>query len=155
MQVIERLATATTSISADELGGRVALWRDAYAVFLSHPILGSGGGTLPTLLSSAAHETFLSILAETGLIGFTLFAGILVVVLNQAARLLKGFSGLWFSVFFIWLIGVQSLSWEFKKVTWLILIFVIIEGVATQEQYRSEILKSTVSETEKGQLSSA
>ncbi len=149
--IIERLATASSSIATADIGGRVKIWSDALSVFLGHPFIGSGGGTLYTVIGSAAHETFLSILAETGLIGFLLFACILAIVLNQAARLLKGYSGLWFSVFFIWAIGVLSLSWEVKKVTWLIFIFMIIEGVAMQEQYRSEILKSTVSETEKGQ----
>ncbi len=149
--IIERLATASSSIATADIGGRVKIWSDALSVFLGHPFLGSGGGTLYTVIGSAAHETFLSILAETGLIGFLLFICILAIVLNQAARLLKGYSGLWFSVFFIWAIGVLSLSWEVKKVTWLIFIFMIIEGVAMQEQYRSEILKSTVSETEKGQ----
>lgn len=149
--VIQRLATASSSISSADIGGRVSLWNDTTALFISHPLLGVGGGALDAVIHSAAHETFLSILGETGLIGIALFASILALVLNQAARLLKGYSGLWFSVFFIWAIGVLSLSWESKKVTWLILIFVIIEGVAMQEQYRSEILKSTVSETEKGQ----
>jgi O-antigen ligase len=149
--IIERLSTASSSIASADIGGRVKIWGDALAIFLGHPLIGSGGGTLYTVIGSAAHETFLSILAETGLIGLLLFICILAIVLNQAARLLKGYSGLWFSVFFIWAIGVLSLSWEVKKVTWLILIFVIIEGVAMQEQYRSEILKSTVSETEKGQ----
>jgi O-antigen ligase len=103
------------------------------------------------IIGSEAHQTFLSILAETGLIGFSLFICTLAIVLNQAARLLKGYSGLWFSVFFIWAIGVLSLSWEMKKITWLFLSFVIIEGAALREQYHSEKLKSTVSETEKGQ----
>jgi O-antigen ligase len=98
-----------------------------------------------------AHQTFLSILAETGLIGFSLFACILAIVVKQAAGLLQKYSGLWFSVFYTWIIGILSLSWETKKVTWIFLSFVIIEGAALQEHYRSEKLKSTTSETERGQ----
>ena len=149
--VIERLSTAFTSITSEDIGGRVRLWREAAKVFLEHPLLGSGAGTMGTAIGAWAHQTFLSILAETGLIGFVLFACILAIVVNQAARLLKKYSGLWFSIFYTWVIGVLSLSWETKKVTWLLLGFVIIEGAALQEYYRSEKLKSTTSETEKGQ----
>jgi O-antigen ligase len=148
---IERLASLSTSISSADIGGRVVLWKGAIAVFQAHPLLGSGGGTIETSIGAIAHETYLSILSETGLVGALLFACILTIVLNQAARLLKGYSDLWFSVFFVWAIGVLSLSWEFRKATWIIFSFIIIEGVAIQEQYRAEILNSTVSETEKGQ----
>jgi O-antigen ligase len=149
--IIERLATVSTSISTADFGGRVNLWMAAITVFLGHPLFGSGGGTLYTTIGSAAHQTFLSVLAETGLIGFLIFTCILAIVVNQAARLPKGYSGFWFSVFFVWVIGVLSLSWETTKSTWIFFSFVIIEGAALQEQYRSETLKSTASETEKGQ----
>jgi O-antigen ligase len=149
---IERLASFSVSISSEDIGGRFTLWEQALAVFQAHPLLGSGSGTLNTLIGALAHQTYLSILAETGLIGASIFICILATVLNQAARLLKGYSDLWFSVFFVWAIGVLSLSWEFTKATWIIFSFIIIEGVAIQEQYRAEMMKSTVSETEKGQM---
>jgi O-antigen ligase len=150
--IIERLASASSSISSADLGGRFVLWEGAIDVFKAHPLLGSGSGTLTTLIGALAHQTYLSILAETGLVGASIFVCILAIVLNQAARLLKGTSDLWFSVFFVWAIGVLSLSWESTKATWLIFSFIIIEGVAIQEQYRAEMTKSTVSETEKGQM---
>ena len=95
-------------------------------------------GTLFTTIGSESHQTFLSILAETGLIGFLLFACILAIVVNQAVRLPKGYSGLWLAVFFVWAIGVLSLSFEFRKATWLFLSFVIIEGAALKPQLRPQ-----------------
>ena len=148
--VIDRLATTAASIGSEDIGGRVDLWREALSVFLQNPIIGTGAGAIGASIGSWAHQTFLSILAETGLVGFMLFILILAVVLNQTARLFKEYSGLWFSIFFIWAIGVLSLSWEMKKVTWLFLNFVIIEGVSLAEQYRAERLKSMVPELEKG-----
>jgi O-antigen ligase len=148
---IERLATVFSSIGAADIGGRVNLWKEAITVFLDHPLLGSGSGTLSTVIGALSHQTYLSVLAETGLVGFLLFFCILAVVLNQASRLPKEYSGLWFSVFFIWAIGVLSLSWEFTKATWLIFSFVIIEGAALQQAYRSEKLRLPASETERVQ----
>jgi O-antigen ligase len=149
--IINRLATVFSSIGSEDIGGRMNLWRGAILTFLEHPIIGSGAGALKSLIGTLAHQTFLSILAETGLIGFLLFCSILGIVINQAARLLEKYSGLWFSVFYTWVIGLFSLSWETKKVTWLFLSFIIIEAIALQEHYRAEKLKSVTSETEKGQ----
>ncbi len=139
--VIARLATASTSISTADFGGRVNLWKAALTVFENHPVLGIGGGTIYTTIGSAAHQTFLSVLAETGIIGFLLFTCILAIVGNQAARLPKGYSGFWFTVIFVWVVGVLSLSWEATKATWVFFSLVIIEGAAIRDQYRTEILK--------------
>ena len=153
--IIDRLATTAASIGSEDIGGRVELWREALSVFLLNPIIGTGSGAISASIGSWAHQTFLSILAETGLVGFLLFISILVVVLNQTARLFREYSGLWFSVFFVWAIGVLSLSWETRKVTWLFLSFVIIEGVSLAEQYRAERLKSLAPESEARSLATA
>jgi O-antigen ligase len=149
--VIDRLATTASSISSEDIGGRVNIWKGALSVFMQHPFIGAGAGTNNYLLGGSAHNTYLSILAETGIIGLLFFFCILAVVLNQTARLFKEYAGLWFSVFAVWAIGVLSLGWEVKKVTWLILSLIIVEGAALQEYYLAEKLKSKVSETEKSQ----
>lgn len=136
--VIERFASTSTSISSANFGGRINLWRETIVLFLRHPLIGNGSGTLFTIIGSESHQTFLSILAETGLIGFLLFACILGIVVNQAVRLPKGYSGLWLAIIFVWAIGVLSLSFEFRKATWLFLSFVIIEGAALNEQLRPQ-----------------
>jgi O-antigen ligase len=132
-EIVERLASTSSSISSSDIGGRVSLWKAAISIFLDHFFLGIGSGTSPIIIGSVAHQIFLSILAETGIIGFILFMSILGIVINQAIKLPKGYSGLWLSVVFVWLIGVLSLSWEVAKATWLFLSFVIIEGAALVE----------------------
>ena len=125
---IDRLATAGNSITAGDLGGRVMLWNASLSIFEEHPLLGIGAGNLhsPVWLGALAHNTFLSVLAELGLIGFTLFAAILAVVTYHAFRQPKAYSVLWLTVLAIWMIGVFTLSWEFRKPTWLFLSLVII-----------------------------
>jgi len=145
--VIERLASASISISSGDIGGRVVLWRETIASFIQLPIFGSGSGTLNTIIGGLSHQTFLSILAETGLIGFVLFLCILAIVINQAIRLPKGYSGLWLSSFFVWFVAVLSLSFEFRKVTWILFSFVIIEGEAVHKKYRSKKSKSKAKKT--------
>jgi len=79
-------------------------------------------------IGSAVHNTLLSIAADTGIIGLILFLLILGTVVHQAVSLPKGTAGLWLAIFLTWLIGVLSLSWDVKKLTWIILSLVIIES---------------------------
>jgi O-antigen ligase len=124
---IDRLATTGTELSTGDLGGRGILWRRSLAVFSQNPVLGAGSGALNTnaLLGGAAHNTFLSVLAELGLIGFILFVFILAIVGLQAANQPKFLSRLWISVLAVWTIGVFSLTWECRKTTWLFFSLVV------------------------------
>jgi len=132
--VTVRLGTLGASIETGDLGGRVDLWLQALQVFSKHPISGLGSGTLDSAIGSAAHNTFVSVTAETGFIGAALFLTILALVFFLAWNIPNGNSGLWVAIFFTWVIGVSSLSWEFRKLTWLFLNFIVIEGSFTYEQ---------------------
>lgn len=126
--VIVRLSTIGASIEGMDLGGRVTLWREGIAALARHPLLGVGGGAIDFTIGSAVHNTFISVAAETGSIGFALFLFILGLAVFETTRLLRGNSGLWLVIFITWAIGVLSLSWEFRKITWIVLSFMIIQG---------------------------
>ena len=147
--VTTRLATVTASVSTADIGGRVNLWMEAISLFIRHPVVGIGSGTLYATIGTFAHQTLLSVLAETGLVGFLLLACILTIVVNQAVMLPKGYSGLWLAVFFIWFIGILSLSWESTKSTWIFFSFVIIEGAALQDNINLKGLKRDLHELRK------
>jgi O-antigen ligase len=143
--IATRLGTLGSSIEAGDLGGRVELWLQAIQVFAQHPILGLGSGTLDSAIGSAAHNTFISVTAETGFVGFTLFFALLTIVFFQAINIPNGNSGLWVTILLIWVIGVNSLSWEHRKLTWLLLNFIVIEGSFTYEQLHIGQVKVKVS----------
>lgn len=145
--IITRLGTLGASIEAADLGGRVELWRQAIVIFSKHPLTGLGGGTLDVAIGSAAHNTFVSVAAETGFIGLALFFAILVLVLFQAMNIPNENSGLWVAIFLTWVIGVSSLSWEFRKLTWLFLNFIVIEGSFTYEQFHIRQTKVGISKS--------
>ena len=134
--VITRLSTLGVSLETGELSGRVEYWKQAILIFSKHPLIGIGSGTMGSAIGQAVHNTFISVAAETGFIGFVLFFTILAITLFQAINISNGNSGLWVAIFLSWVIGVCSLSWEFRKLTWLFLDFIIIEGSFTYEQLR-------------------
>jgi len=132
--ILSRLGTLGSSIEAGDLGGRVHLWERAISEFSKHPFTGIGSGVLDSAIGSAAHNTFVSVLAETGIVGFIIFLLMLIIVFFQAANIPNGNAGLWVTILLTWVIGVLSLSWEFRKLTWLFLNFIVIEGSFTAEQ---------------------
>ena len=61
---------------------RLDAWRQGWETFRAHPVLGVGPGALPLAVKNQApeegplnhaHQTFIHILAETGLMGFSVF----------------------------------------------------------------------------------
>jgi O-antigen ligase len=124
---LDRLGTAFSSITAGDLGGRVEIWRQSLAYWFEHPIIGIGSGALdsPLVINTVAHNTFLSVLTEVGMIGLLIFISILLVVVNRAFRQKKELATLWITVLSVWAIGVFTLTWEYKKATWLLLTLII------------------------------
>jgi O-antigen ligase len=137
----ERLATIGDSIAGNDLGGRVRLWAGSFAIFIDHPFLGIGSNALsaPGQLGSFAHNTFLSIMAELGLVGLLLFSGILFIVVYEAIKQPRQYSILWITVIITWIIGVFTLTWEYTKATWFFLSLVIISaGIYNQPDKHTE-----------------
>ncbi|MBZ5493468.1 MAG: O-antigen ligase family protein [Acidobacteriia bacterium] len=78
---------------------RLAIWGGAFTVFARSPLLGTGFGNLRGLMGGLlslpdgwtgdAHNLYLELLAETGLIGFLVFGVVIVLALRNAVKLLR------------------------------------------------------------------
>jgi len=76
---------------------RLAIWAGAFSVFAGSPVMGIGYGNLRQQLGGVvggpdgwmpdAHNLYLQLLAETGIIGLMAFAAVVVVALAIALRL--------------------------------------------------------------------
>lgn len=56
--------------------GRVDAWYEGIQMFLANPLFGIGAGGYSDLHEITAHNSFVLVLAETGIIGFTIFIAI-------------------------------------------------------------------------------
>jgi O-antigen ligase len=100
-----------TALSAGGGTGRSDLWAVALDVTRAHPLLGIGAGNFPIVEPSYAfrnrnlprfdlivdtpkvvHNTYLNVLVELGLVGFILFALVILVAFAAAFRALRGFA---------------------------------------------------------------
>jgi O-antigen ligase len=129
----ERLATVPTEFEQGTFTGRTIIWKAGWEIFRAHPFVGIGANAFRILVSRElgepirmgeadpappAHNTFLSVLVEQGVLGFTVFCGMLCAL----ALSLKGMppfpQRLWIVSLAVWVVGVSSLTWEMRKPTW-------------------------------------
>ncbi len=129
---IERLGTIGEEVAQGDLNGRLNLWREGFSVFLERPFLGTGAYAYRTAIESgkAAHNSLLSVLVETGLVGLALFVTCLALAFRSALKLPRWEAAFCITLLSVWLLGVSTLTWEHRKPTWLVLAFVTAIGAA-------------------------
>ncbi len=127
----QRLGSTGTEITEGDLNGRTGQWEQGLRAFMEHPVLGVGTDMYRTVntLNKVAHNSYLSVLVEEGLIGFTIFLAILGIVALQVLRLPKWDRNFWLTSLLVWAIGASTLTWEHRKTTWLFLTFAVVAAV--------------------------
>ena len=107
-------------------GARRIIWSAGLELFHTSPIVGIGAGAFAAgterILGQGevAHNTFLSVLVEEGVIGLALLVAVLLSLVLPALRLPRLERDLWLVVMATWAVGVSSLTWENRKPTWLL-----------------------------------
>jgi O-antigen ligase len=108
-------------------GDRKLIWTAGWDLFERRPVRGVGAGAFGAEIQRVwpgppsplvAHNTFLSILIEEGLIGFGLFFALLVNLVVLALELPSLEAKLWLVMLITWATGVFSLTWEGRKPSW-------------------------------------
>jgi len=134
-----RLSTIPTEITEGTLSSRVDIWEAGWTVFLSHPLQGVGSGAFSEAITpvygapKVAHNVFLSILTENGIIGFSLFMFISIICLHLIFKL-KGLERkLWAILIMTWIVGALFLSWEYRHPSWLLLALLVTQAYATRD----------------------
>jgi len=119
-----RLLNTGKEISQGTLTHRTVLWDAGFDVLRSHPWGGVGAGAYATATyketgrALVAHNTFISVLVETGIPGFLLFLALLGSLCYAAWRFDYLNRCFWAILLATWAIGVSALTWEYRKPTW-------------------------------------
>lgn len=126
--LMQRLATTGTEVQEGRLGGRFKLWKAGVQAFAQRPLTGYGVGGFqravqPALGSATqvAHNSYLSVLVEEGLVGFLLYSTMFVSVflaLLQLPFLERRFALVLFATLAA---AMLPLTWEDSKPVWFIL----------------------------------
>jgi O-antigen ligase len=121
-----RLSTTGSELSSGNLNHRSTIWLMGLYAFAESPIIGVGAGgfraaVVPFIgMEYAPHNLFIDVLVTMGLIGFCIFACILLYLFRSILLLPYAEKKMWISVFLIWGIGVMTLGWTMNKPTWFI-----------------------------------
>ena len=123
--LIERFATTGSELGGGHVGGRGKIWRAGFIAFTQRPFIGYGPGGFMNAISpitggntQVAHNSFLSVLVEQGIIGFAFFMTMFVAVLRAIVRL--PLLERRFALVLFCTVGTAMLplTWEHRKVAW-------------------------------------
>jgi O-antigen ligase len=146
---LDRISTATSATQLGQQGGALAgrwsIWTASVHVWEHHPIAGVGVDSHRAAVEPAleqfkiyktpekeAHNTYISVLTETGLVGELLFLGVLFSVFARIRELSGWQRWYWSAQVGVLLIGAMSLSLEDSKSVWIFLSLAV--GAAAAER---------------------
>lgn len=114
--------------ASSDLGGRGAIWRAGAEVFWSAPVVGVGAGGFPHSVMPrlgaeyAAHNAFIGVAVELGMIGLLLFTGAAAVASRALTYRRSSEAMLTIRLLATWMVAASSLTWDYRKTTWLVLL---------------------------------
>jgi O-antigen ligase len=133
---IDRYLSTGTELTQGTLTHRTVLWAAGLEVFRDHPFLGVGAGAYGhaivriTDVALIAHNTFISVLVELGIVGALLLLILLASMFSSVLRLKNVEKWLWLAVLAAWVTGACSVTWENRKITWLLFGLVAAQAYA-------------------------
>jgi O-antigen ligase len=163
---LDRLQQGVSLVESGDLSGRGAIWEEAVHVWWEHPIAGVGAGSFPivdplfrscqrsaygllqgtkeTCTGAAAHDVFLTELAELGIVGLLLFVWLVAIVVRAIPGQPFGRSWLWAECFLVWLLGALLNPWELDKKSWLLFVLIVASGSLARSARADDALPSGV-----------
>jgi O-antigen ligase len=126
-QSLDRFSTISSEVEGGHLGGRGEVWMGGLRAFAQRPLLGYGAANFKGAVEPyvgrrvVAHNAYLSVLVEQGIVGFVPWFLMFVAVFRQVRKLPPMERR--FGLVLLGALGVAllPLSWEDKKPVWFIL----------------------------------
>jgi len=113
-------------LEGGSMTGRANIWQTGVDLIPEHPFVGVGasafGAAVEPILRKrqAPHNLVLGLLVELGIVGCSIYAALLGACAMAIRRMPPQERKLWAVLMLCWLVGVMSLNWEYRKVTWLL-----------------------------------
>ena len=127
-KIVERLATTGTEVEDLSLGGRFKLWKAGVNALAERPIIGYGAGFWRAAVApwlgpnpQVAHNSFLSVAVETGIVGLLLYLGMFFAVFLALMRLPSFERRFGLVLLATLVVTMLPLSWDDQKSVWFVL----------------------------------
>ena len=124
---LERLAGTSSEIQDGTWTGRLLIYEAGIELFWQHPYLGIGSGAFASTVEPifgraiVAHNTFLSVLTEGGIMGFLLFIAMIISIIPSLLNRSTGSRAFSIILFTILIVGIIPLTAEKSKYVWFVL----------------------------------
>lgn len=140
-RMVQRYSTLQWLQQEDTWAGRIDIWRAAVTVFAERPFTGVGAGNFAfvspyysyyaALIAATredggggvAHNMFLSVMSETGVIGLILFGALLLSAYASARRLVRRGESLGYGLLIgllAYTVAGLTLTWEYVKIPYVL-----------------------------------
>lgn len=129
----ERLSTIGSEMNSGTFGDRKQIWRAGMDMFVEHPLFGIGAGAfaprveLRIGIRKVAHNTFISVLVEGGIIGLTIFLVLMFGIVRCILSLPTLRSRVLLIAFSTWALVACTLTFEYRKPTWFL--YTLVAGL--------------------------
>jgi O-antigen ligase len=134
-KIVQRLATTGTEVQDARFGGRFKLWVAGFRAFADKPVMGYGVSSFkqtitPQLGSAAqvAHDSFLSVAVEEGLVGLVFYLWMLLAVFLSLLRLPRIERRFALVLFAVLVTALLPLTWEDQKDAWVVMAILVGMG---------------------------
>jgi O-antigen ligase len=146
---LDRLSQISDNIEQRDLGIRGTLISYGLQIFKENPILGVGArGFAESVVEAGhsrthtAHNTYLSVLVEFGIIGFILFISIFLFSIIPNLSINRVDKYFYIILFITMCIGLFPIRWEANKITWLLLAFFMLQNTFVIRKNRLELISN-------------
>ena len=126
--LVERLSTIGTEVEGGHIGGRGKLWKAGLEAFSYKPMAGYGSGHFKTAItpmlgtaSQVAHNSFISVLVEQGLVGFVLYMAMFIAVFRSVMKLPVFERRFALVLLGTLVVAMMPLTWEDRRAVWVVL----------------------------------
>ncbi len=136
-EMVQRIGGSVADVlEGDSLSGRRDIWADSLETFADHPLSGVGldSHRASSSYNKEAHNTILSILVESGLIGFLAFGAIAIAVLTRLLQLRGWAAWYWRAQISVLFLGSMSLSLEDSKPLWILSTLAVVNAAAIRAE---------------------
>jgi O-antigen ligase len=127
-KIVQRLATTGTEVEDLSLGGRFKLWEAGVKALTERPLTGYGAGFWRSAVApwlgpnpQVAHNSFLSVAVETGIVGLLLYLGMFMAVFLALMRLPSFERRFGLVLLATLVVAMLPLSWDDQKSVWFVL----------------------------------
>ncbi|MFZ1342366.1 O-antigen ligase family protein [Thiothrix eikelboomii] len=132
-KTLERLFSSGTELSQGTLSSRSITWSRAWLEINEAPFIGNGLSSFRRVINKynidyTAHNSYISIMVEQGIVGLLLYLAVIVVVLLQSLRIPAEQRLLMISLLLIAVAGQFTLTLNEKMFIWFAYLFVVLKA---------------------------